>query len=175
MTRLLNVTATALIIALAAFLFAGCGEEAPTTKASTKTSTSKSKGGAAGGSSTTKVENLIGQVITPTDQSPKDFSDSVKKRRPVVVLFYMTGPSAYDDSQVRSTISTLESRYRGQVDFYTYLYSDGARYMDLAMLLNVNTTPSLIIINKQATVQRAWTGYADNLSIEQGVLEATKT
>jgi len=174
MTRLLKVTATALIIALAAFLFTGCGEETPTTKASTKTSTSKAaKGGGGGGSSTTKVEDLIGKIITPTEQSPKDFSDSIKKRRPVVVLFYMYGP--YDDSQVRSTISTLESRYRGQVDFYTYLYNEGGRYMDLAMLLDVNSTPSLIIINKQATVQRAWTGYADNLSIEQGIVEATKT
>ncbi|MFA6002000.1 MAG: hypothetical protein WC828_07820 [Thermoleophilia bacterium] len=175
MTRLLKVTATALIIALAAFLFTSCGEETPTTKTSTKASTSKSKAsaGAGGGSSTTMVENLIGQIITPTEQSPKDFTDSIKKRRPIVVLFYMTGP--YDDTQVRSSVSTLESRYRGQVDFYTYLYSDSGRYMDLPMLLNVNTTPSLVIINKQATVQRAWTGFADNQSIEQGIVEATKT
>lgn len=171
MTRLLKVTATALIIALAAFLLTSCGEETPTTKASTKASTSKAS--AAGGSSTTMAENLIGQIITPTEQSPKDFTDSIKKRRPIVVLFYMSGP--YDDSQVRSTISTLESRYKGQVDFYTYLYNESGRYMDLAMLLDVNTTPSVIIINKQATVQRAWTGFADNQSIEQGIVEATKT
>ena len=172
MTRLLKLTAIALVIALAGFLFVGCGEEEPPAKTTTKASTSKTTKPAAGGS-TVKVEDLIGQVVTPTDQSPKDFSDSIKKRRPVVVTFYMYGP--YDDSQVRSSISSLESRYRGQADFYTYLYNEGQRYMNLPALLDVNTTPSVIIINKQSIVQEAWTGFADTLSIEQGIVEATKT
>lgn len=170
MARLLKLTAPAIIFALAAFLFAGCGEE-PTTPTLTKASTSRRTATAAAGA-TNMPEDLIGQTITPTDQSPPDFADSIKKRRPVVVTFYMYGP--YDDSQVRSSISNLESRYRGQVDFYTYLNTDGARYKDLKNLLSVNTTPAVIVINKQAIVQRAWSGFADSQSLEQGIVEATR-
>lgn len=171
MSKLRNLTATVLVIALVAFLVAGCGgEEAPTaTKATTKATT---KAAASGGGSTTKAEDMIGQVVVPTDQTPNDFKRSLESRKPIVVTFYMTGP--YDDYQVRSFMTTLETKYRGQVDFYDYLYSDGQRYGDLGAILMVNSTPTVITINKQAKVQRAWTGYVDSRSLEQGIVEAIR-
>jgi len=170
MSKLRNLSATALLLALVVFLLAGCGgsEPAPT---STKKTTTKAAA-AAGGASTNKAENLIGSVIAPTDLTPNDFKRSLESRRPIVVTFYMTGP--YDDYQVRSFVTTLENKYRGSVDFYNYLYTDGQRYGDLGALLMVNSTPTVVTINKQAKVQRAWTGYVDSLSLEQGIVEAMR-
>lgn len=171
MSKLRNLSATVLLIVLVVFLMAGCGGgEATPTKASTKAST---KGAVpAGGASTNKAENQIGTVISPSDLTPNDFKRSLESRHPIVVTFYMTGP--YDDYQVRSFITTLETKYRGQVDFYDYLYTDAQRYGDLASLLMVNSPPTVVTINKQAKVQRAWTGYVDADSLEQGIVEAMR-
>ena len=173
MARLLRAFAAMLLPAIAVFLLVGCGggssnEPTPATHASTSASATRN-----GGASNALPESLIGQVVVPTDLSPQQFKESVSNRRPVVVDFYMTGPS--DDSQVRSAITSLESRYKGQVDFYDYLYTDGQSYGDLTSLLKVNTTPAVIIINRQAKVQIAWTGYVDSKSIEQGIVEALGT
>lgn len=163
---LLKITTTVLLAALVVFLLPGCGggEE-------TKTSTKKSKT-----SKTTAAgdldmpESLVGQVVVPTDRSPEDFRQALEDRRPVVVFFYMPEPA--DDNRVRTSISTLKNRYRGQVEFLDYLYSDGDQYGDLVDLLKVNSTPTVVVINYQAQVQRAWTGFADEDSIEQGIVEA---
>ena len=170
MSLLRKFLVTVSLMTLVAFFLSGCGEEkaeAPA-KTSTKASTSKTSTSAA---SKDRPESLIDQVIVPTEQSPQDFKKSLENRRPVVVTFYLSGPS--DDSQVRSYINKLESRFKGQADFYTFLYTDGQKYGDLNIVLRVNTTPTVVIINKQAKVQRAWTGYADEESIEQGIVEAT--
>lgn len=161
-----------LTMALAVFLLAGCGgEEKPVTQPATGTSTARTTAKAAAGS-TNKAENQIDKAVAPTDQTPNDFKKSFQDRRAIVVNFYMTSP--YDDSQVHSFVSSLESKYRGQADFYSYLYTDGQKFGDLMDILMVNTTPTVVVINRQGKVQRAWTGYVDAKSIEQGVVEALK-
>src|SRR3990170_1937647 len=156
MTRLLRIVTTAQAIALVVFLFAGCGgSDTPATTAARTSKTTK----AAGGTSTTKAEDLIGQVVVPGELTPKDLKDSIASRRPIVVTFYISGPA--DDNQVRSSVLSLESKFRGQVAFYDYLYTDAQRYGDLTLILHVTTTPTVIIINEQAQVIRAWSGYVD--------------
>ena len=167
MTRILKATAIVLILAFAGFILTGCGDsEAPAT---TPTKTSKTSKPASG--STGKPEDLIGQVITPGELSPKDFKSSIESRRPIVVTFYISGPS--DDNQVRSSVMSLQNKFRGQVDFYDYLYTDGQKFGDLSIILKVSTTPTVVIINKEAKGQRAWSGFVDSKSIEQGICEAT--
>ncbi|MHB8160001.1 MAG: hypothetical protein ACYDGS_05900 [Thermoleophilia bacterium] len=169
MTKILKLTVTVLIIAIVAFIFSGCGDsEAPAT---TPTKTSKTTKPGSGSASTGKAEELIGQVITPGELSPKDFKSSIESRRPIVVTFYISGP--YDDNQVRSSVMSLQNKFRGQVDFYDYLYTDGQKFGDLSIILKVSTTPTVVIINKEAKVQRAWSGFVDSKSIEQGICEAT--
>lgn len=170
MTRLLKLSATALFTVLLVFLLSGCGgEEEPTQVVRT---TTRSAARATGGASTGKAENLIGQTVTPTDLTPNDVKRALTSKRPVVILFYMSGPS--DDNQVRSYVTSMESRFKGQVDFFTFLSSDAAKYGDLANLLQLNSTPTVVCINKQGQVVRAWTGYVDSDSLEQGVVETTK-
>jgi hypothetical protein len=167
MKGLLRIVTTVQALALVVFLFAGCGgSETPATTPARTSKTAK----AAAGTSTTKAEDMIGQVVVPGELSPRDFKESIESRRPIVVTFYISGPS--DDNQVRSSILQLESKLRGQVDFYDYLYTDAQRYGDLTLILHVTTTPTVVIINKQSQVQRAWSGYADIKSIEQGINEA---
>jgi len=172
MTGLLRIVATAQALALVLFLFAGCGGS--DTPATTPARTSKTAKDAAG-TSTSKAEDMIGQVVVPGELSPRDFKESIESRRPIVVTFYMSGSpdGLADDNQVRSSILTLKSKFRGQVDFYDYLYTDTQRYGDLTLILHVTTTPTVIVINQQAQVQRAWSGYVDIKSIEQGINEAT--
>ncbi len=159
-------------LGLVAFLIAGCGgSEETTTAATTKASkTGAAAASSAGGASATKVDAIVGQVIVPTDQSPADFKKSIEARRPIVMTFYMNGTS--DDAQVRTFVLSLKSKYSGEVDFYDYLYSDGIKYGDLTTLLQVGTTPTVVIINRQSQVQRAWAGWVDSKSIEQGIVEA---
>ena len=162
------ITATVLLLALAAFLFSACGGSDTQSPPPAPVSTSKST--AAKSSPTDKPESLIGSVIVPTDQSPKNFQNSLKNRRPVVVFFYMTGIS--DDNDVRTSINQLKSKYQGQIDFEDYSFSDASSYGDLTALLKINSTPSVVMINKQAKVEHAWTGYVDDKSLEQGIQDA---
>ena len=163
-----NLIAAALILALVAFLLVGCGggDQTPT-KATTKATT---KASSASSGSKDRPEALIGQSVTTTDQTPGDFRKSLDQHKAVVVIFYMTGP--YDDYQVRSAVSSVESKYRSQIDFYSYLYTDGQKFGDLASLLKVNSTPAVIIFNRSGKIQQAWTGYADEKIIEQAAIEA---
>ncbi|MHB8857967.1 MAG: thioredoxin domain-containing protein [Thermoleophilia bacterium] len=166
MIKLSRIAATALTLVLVVFLLSACGGDetaAPTAQTVTKTAKSAS-------STTGKSEDLVGQVVTPGNLTPDKFKASLSSRRPIVVLFYMNGPS--DDTQVRSSVQSLENKYRSQADFYDYVYSDGQTFGDLAMILKVSTTPAVITINKQSQVQRAWSGYVDAKSIEQGIVEA---
>lgn len=167
MTGLLRKVTAVLALAIAVFLFAGCGGSETT---ATKPARSAKTTAAASNSMAT---DLIGQVVVPGALSPDDFKKSIESRRPIVVTFYITGSGGpADDNQVRSSIMELESMYRGQVDFYTYNYTDADDYGDLTLVLKVATTPTVIIINQQAQVQRAWSGYVDKTSIEQGINEA---
>ncbi|MDO8735970.1 MAG: hypothetical protein Q7K29_02660 [Thermoleophilia bacterium] len=166
MTGLLRIVTTAQALVLVVFLFAGCGGS--DTPATTPVRTTKSTKASA--TSTGMAEDMIGQVVVPGELTPKDFKDSIESRRPIVVTFYISGPA--DDNQVRSSVLSLESKLRGQVDFYDYLYTDAQRYGDLTMILHVTTTPTVVVINQQAQVQRAWSGYVDIKSIEQGINEA---
>lgn len=174
MTRTLKLIATALVLAVVVFLMAGCGggdDEAETTKAK-DAAAKKEEVKDVAVSMVSRPEMLIDQVIVPTENTPEDFTESIENRRPVAVTFYQMGPN--DDARVRTAMTNLESRYKGQMDFYTYLYSDGERYKDLANLLLVNTTPTVVIINDESRVQRAWTGFADADSLEQGIVEALR-
>lgn len=167
--------AAVLVMALAAFLFAGCGggdeDTAPPPKQA-KTNTSASA--AATKSEPAEMpEDLVGQTVSPTKDSPENFNKAIEDQRPILVMFYL--PAPYDDSQVRSSVMTLQGRYRGQMEFFTYLYSDAQTYQDLATVLRVNSTTAVIIINRQGVVQRAWTGYVDEESIEQGIQEALES
>jgi thioredoxin-like negative regulator of GroEL len=177
MTRLLRLVAAALLLALVAFLFAGCGGGDSTTAATTKTSSKSSTAAAKVAASSTELpESMVGQVVVPTDQTPDEFTKSIENRRPILVLFYMAGTnSPSDDSDVRTEVSALENRYKGQVDFYDYSYTDADRYKDLSTILKVNTTPTVVVIKKQAVVQRAWTGFVDEKSISQGIQEALQS
>ncbi|RJQ41828.1 MAG: thioredoxin [Gaiellales bacterium] len=174
MNKPFKLIAAALVMALAVFLFAGCGggdeeDNAPPPKKA-KTNNSAATASAV---PSDMPESLIGQAVAPTKDSPGDFTQAIEDKRPVVVTFYM--PAPYDDSQVRSSVMTLQGKYRGQVEFLSYLYSDAQSYKDLATLLKVNTTPTVVVINRLGVVQRAWTGYADEKTIEQGIQEALES
>jgi hypothetical protein len=175
MRKLCKLAATALVLAVVVFLLAGCGggddeeDNAPPPKEKSNGSGSASSAPAESPSSQLP-ETLIGQAVVPTDDSPDDFTRAIEDGFPVVVTFYL--PLPFDDDQVRSSILSLQGRYRGQAEFLTYLYSDYQSYGDLVRVLNVNTTPTVVIINGDGQVQRAWTGYADSKSLEQGIVEA---
>lgn len=180
MNKPFKLFATVLVMALVAFLFSGCGgDDEEDTAPPPRSAGSNNQGGgnasasttaAAAGAPSQMAEEMIGQAVVPTENTPEDFTEAIENERTVVVTFYM--PSPTDDNQVRSSVMTLQGRYRGQVEFFSYLYSDSQSYKDLVNILNVNSTPTVVVINRDGVVQRAWTGYADEESIEQGIVEA---
>ncbi len=172
MTRILKLTATVMIVTLAVFLMAGCGGEEtppPVKKASTAKGSSVKSGDSG---DVSQPEMMVGQVLVTNDNLPDDINTSLEERRPIAITFYMLGPD--DDGSVRTAMTRLESKYKGQMDFYTYLYSDGERYKGLASQLLVNTTPTVVMINAESRIQVGWTGYADESSLEQGIVDTLR-
>jgi len=71
----------------------------------------------------------------------------------VVVTFYLSGPT--DDSQVRSSINKLESRFKGQADFYLERRDeDGYDLLRRGLTLGVNRELARRIGLSEHTIRR---------------------
>lgn len=158
---LVGVVALSLAVAIA-----GCGGGGETT-----TTTAVVPPGGGGPATTvapgSAVNALIGQPLTPTENTPVEIVDAISQHRPVVILFYV--PGGADDGVVLDEIKALESKY-SDVTFALYDFKDPKSYGDLGILLNVDYPPQSVFIDTRGLVYDVRTGYVDEGTLNQQVV-----
>lgn|GEM_PF-873257 len=150
---------------------AGCGggtDDAATTTVSVPVGsggavTTVAPGAAEGGS----FAELIGKPLVTTSETPAEITEAMAQHRPIVILFYVPGGS--DDSAVLDEIKALQSTYT-DVTFALYEYDDPASYGDLGILLKVQYLPQTVFIDTQGTIYDIRTGYIDEGTLNQQVV-----
>ncbi len=156
----------ALVLAVAAAV-AGCGggsDEATTTTVQAPPGT--------GGAVTTvspagSFVDFIGQPLVTTGETPAKVTDAISQHLPIVILFYV--PGGADDSAVLDEIKALQTKYT-DVTFALYDYKDPTSYGDLGILLKVDYPPQTVFIDTQGTIYDIRTGYIDEGTLNQQVV-----
>jgi hypothetical protein len=113
------------------------------------------------------LAELIGTPLVTTTETPAEITDAIAQHRPIVILFYVPGGS--DDSAVLDEIKTLQTTYT-DVTFALYEYADPASYGDLGILLRVKYLPQTVFIDTQGTIYDIRTGYVDEGTLNQQVV-----
>ena len=158
------VLAGALVLTVAVAGCGGGGEDATTTTVSVP--------GSSGGAVTTvppggSFVDLIGKPLTPTSLTPAEITDAISQHRPIVILFYV--PGGTDDTAVLDELKALQTTYT-DVTFALYEYSDPASYGDLGVLLKVVYLPQTVFIDTRGTISDILTGYIDEGTLNQQVV-----
>ena len=158
---LVGILALSLAVAIA-----GCGGGGGAT-----TTTAAAPRAGAGPATTvapgTAVNPLIGQPLTPTQNTPAEIADAISQHRPLVILFYV--PGGADDGVVLDEIKALETKYR-DVTFALYDFKDPKSYGDLGILLNTDYPPQSVFIDTRGFVYDVRTGYVDEGTLNQQVV-----
>jgi hypothetical protein len=156
-----------LVLIAGAFGVMGCGgdeEPPPTTAPPAPPATLPATGEVA---STNPWDALIGTTLEPGESTPSEVSEALTERRPVVLLFYV--PGNVDDTRVLESMQALEATY-SDVTFLFYDYKAPAAYGDLAQMLQVNYPPQGVFIDTRGTIQDVSSGYIDEGTLNQAVV-----
>jgi hypothetical protein len=151
-----------LIVGLAALFMSGCGGggEETTSSSNIAVVTTLPSGGSGG------ADARIGLQIAPTADSPQAFVD-VYQTQPIALLFYV--PGGRDDEAVRQNLVALQPSF-GAYTFFFYDYSDPEAYGDLATLLAVDYSPLIVMMDREGTVQTIWSGFVDQGTLNQSLV-----
>jgi len=106
------------------------------------------------------------RVVTDA-QTPAAVTVALRNQEIVVVGFVIPGQA--DDDAVSAAIAGLASPQQAiaGVKYLVYNAAKAGAYGDLATILGVTSTPSVVIIGSDGRIANTWTGYVD-----QGVLAA---
>ena len=111
-----------------------------------------------------KGERIAEECIFTTDDTPTEFVDALVAGTPIVLLFYVTGGA--DDTAVMESLDRLEPSFNRYV-FLSYDYSLPEKYGDLSTLLGLTYPPELILLDRSGIIRKVWTGYVDEGSLNQ--------
>jgi hypothetical protein len=136
------------------------------------TTTTVSTPGSPGSAATTvppggPFVDYIGKPLATTSETPADITGALSEHRPMVILFYV--PGGTDDSVVLDEIKTLQTKYT-DVTFALYDYKDPTSYGDLGILLKVDYPPQTVFIDTRGTIYDIRTGYIDEGTLNQQVV-----
>ncbi len=153
-------TLVLLFVLLAGFVLGGCFGGGGDDETSTSVAVTTSSGGDGGGG----TGDTDAVVVDPTMEGlPQEFVDALQTR-PIVVLFYVSGGA--DDANVLQSINRLKSSFR-EYEFLLYDYKDPDSYGTLAQVLGVEYLPRLVMIDAAGYRREARTGYVDEGSLNQ--------
>jgi hypothetical protein len=152
----LGVLFLILLVALVAWGCGGGGDEETTTTGLPVVTAAPSGPEAA-------VNELIGQSVATTEDTPADFVD-VYGVKPIVLLFYV--PGGTEDVSVSESIDALTSSF-GDYVFLVYDYKAPEAYGDLSSLLKVGYPPEVVLIDKDGIIEGIWNGYVDEGTLNQ--------
>ena len=142
-------------------------------------------GGSAGSGSTTSAiptpvptgihvasATPVGARVQTDSLTPAAVTDALRNQEIVVVAFVMRGQA--DDDAVASAVAGLASPQQSiaGVKYLVYNVATGAKYGDLATILGVSGTPSVVIIGSDGKIANAWTGYVDATVIQAALSQA---
>ena len=116
-------------------------------------------------------EPLVDDYIPTTNDTPSDFVAALGKGAPIVLLFYVTGGT--DDAVVMESLDRLEPSF-SRFEFFRYDYSLPDKYGDLSTLLGVTYPPELILIDRSGIIRERWTGYVDEGTLNQGLVNLSR-
>jgi hypothetical protein len=108
-----------------------------------------------------------GARVSTDALTPKAVTDALRNQEIVVVGFVIRGQA--DDDGVAAAIAGLAAPQQSiaGVRYLVYDVTKGDTYGDLATILGVTSTPSVVIIGSDGRIANTWTGYVD-----QGVISA---
>jgi hypothetical protein len=111
------------------------------------------------------------RVLTDA-QTPAAVTNALRNQEIVVVGFVIRGQA--DDDAVAAAIAGLASPQQSiaGVRYLVYEVSSGDRYGDLATLLGVTSTPSVVIIGSDGRIANTWTGFIDQSVISAAISQA---
>jgi hypothetical protein len=109
-------------------------------------------------------EGLVGTQLEPTEETPAAVKDALTEGRPVLVFFYVAG--SYDDGLVRETIDKLLPKYE-DITLAAFDFKAPDAFGDLARLLQIDYPPQLVFIDTAGVVRSVLSGYADEGTLNQ--------
>jgi hypothetical protein len=179
---------------LAAILLAGCGGGTDTT---TTTSTTTTTTGATDTGSSTGTSGTLREIPTPStldvkpvekyddkypdefavnitfkpnSDTPQFFIDALNRKLPLFVEFY--GEADSISSSMTQSISELQSKYNGKAVFILLDADNPQSYGSLSAQLPVQYIPQTFVFNKNSTIIRSYTGYADKDRLDEALYDA---
>jgi hypothetical protein len=175
---------------LAAVLLVGCGGTDTTTTTTTTTSTGTTGTTTTGTGGLRKMptpstlevnpvekyndkypdEFAVNITFKPNSDTPQSFVDALNKKMPMLVEFY--GEADSISNSMKQDISDLEAKYRGKVLFILLDADNPQAYGSLSAQLPVQYIPQTFVFNKDATIIRSFTGYANRDRLDQALYDA---
>lgn len=179
----------AFVVAALAFVLAGCGggaEEAPAADAAADPAAAAPAPAAAPvvpAYMTDRSANL--DEATPTvfpsftsTITPSAFQAKLDARRPMAILFYDSKQLVTGD--VRGEMDAVIADYRGLIDLVTFDVSGAGdqKAAEAATMyaaeLGVQSTPHILIVDRNAFIIWQWRGFADRETLGREVERATR-
>lgn len=158
---------SATLIVFAALVAGGCGGGDETAATDTTAPAAPVVTAAPVAPPVKAFSNLVGTALAPSEDTPEDVRTGLEQHQPMVIAFYATGGT--DDAVVLDTLDALALRF-SDVDFYVYDYKKPAAYGDLSALLDVDYPPQVAFIDARGTVRAVTSGYADEGTLNQNVV-----
>jgi hypothetical protein len=114
----------------------------------------------------------VGARVQTDSLTPAAVTAALRNQEIVVVAFVMRGQA--DDDAVASAVAGLASPQQSiaGVKYLVYNVADGAKYGDLATILGVTGTPSVVIIGSDGRIANAWNGFVDASVIQAALSQA---
>lgn len=181
-------TVVAIVVAALAFVLVGCGgAEEPAAEPAATTPEPAAAAAApapvAPEYSTDRSANLGDTTPTvfpsfTTTITPPAFQTKLDARRPMLILFYDGGQLVTDD--VRGEIDAVIADYRGLIDLVTFDVSGGGDQQAAeaatmyAAELGVQSTPHVLIVDRNAFIIWQWKGFVDRGTLGREVERATR-
>ena len=111
-------------------------------------------------------------VFKPTVDTPKSIAQPLKQKRGVILLVYM--PGATGDEQMLTSFNKLKSKYADSASFFSFEQMDvsAGDLGDVLQQLGNVSPPMLAIIRGDGKVSQLYSGWIDDMTMEQQISNA---
>ena len=164
------IAQSAALAVLAGFVLSGCGGGGTTTTVSVPPVT-QAPPVAGDATANTATSGIVGYTLQVTPNTPADVKSALEQNQPVVLLFYAPGGS--DDTKVLQSLTKLTPQF--PIAFIAqYDYRAPDTYGDLGSVLQVGYLPTTVLIDASATVTQVFSGFVDEGTLNQSLVNLTR-